>query len=88
MDPQELLKKYPVFQLKSILSKHNREKKLGIKLISKRRKGDVINYLLYHKYNFNDLPNIKKLPATTRTPVTTSHFSGVPPMNGHPSAVV
>ena len=49
MDPQELLKKYPVYQLKSILSKHNREKKLGIKLISKRRKGDVINYLLYHK---------------------------------------
>ena len=66
MDPQELLKKYPVYQLKSILSKHNREKKLGIKLISKRRKSDVINYLLYHKYNFNDLPNIKKLPAPTR----------------------
>jgi len=66
MDPQELLKKYPVFQLKSILSKHNREKKLGIKLISKRRKGDVINYLLYHKYNLNDLPNIKKPPTPTR----------------------
>ena len=66
MDPQELLKKYPVFQLKSILSKHNREKKLGIKLISKRRKGDVINYLLYHKYNLNDLPNIKKPPTSTR----------------------
>ena len=55
---EQLLKKYPVFQLKSILSKHNREKKLGIKLISKRRKGDVINYLLYHKYNLNELPNI------------------------------
>jgi hypothetical protein len=66
MDPQELLKKYPVFQLKSILSKHNREKKLGIKLISKRRKGDVINYLLYHKYNLNDLPDIKKPPTSTR----------------------
>ncbi len=58
-----------MFQLKSILSKHNREKKLGIKLISKRRKGDVldvINYLLYHKYNLNDLPNIKKPPTPTR----------------------
>ena len=66
MDPQELLKKYPVYQLKSILSQHNRNNKLGIKFISKRRKGDVINYLLHHKYNLSDLPNIKKLPAPTR----------------------
>jgi hypothetical protein len=66
MDPEQLLKKYPVYQLKSILSQHNRNKKLGIKLISKRRKQDVINYLLHHKYDFNDLPNIQKLPAPTR----------------------
>jgi hypothetical protein len=66
MDSQQLLKKYPVYQLKSILSQHNRNKKLGIKFISKRRKGDVINYLLHHKYNLSDLPNIKKLPAPTR----------------------
>ena len=66
MDSIQLLKKYPVYQLKSILSQHNRNKKLGIKLISKQRKQDVINYLLHHKYNLNDLPNIKKLQAPTR----------------------
>ena len=66
MDSQQLLKKYPVYQLKSILSQHNRNKKLGIKFISKRRKGEVINYLLHHKYNLSDLPNIKKLQAPTR----------------------
>ncbi len=66
MDPQELLKKFPVYQLKSILSQHNRNNKLGIKLISKRRKGDVINYLIHHKYNLSDLPNFKRLPTPTR----------------------
>jgi hypothetical protein len=35
-------------------------------LISERRKGDVINYLLHHRYKLNDLPNIKELPAPTR----------------------
>ena len=65
---EQLLKKYPVYQLKSMLSQHNRNKKLGIKLISKTRKQDVINYLLsrYHKYNLNDLPNFKKLPTPTK----------------------
>ena len=62
----QLLKKYPVYQLKSILSQHNRNKKLGIKLISKQRKGDVINYLLHHKYNLDDLPNIIKLPTPSK----------------------
>ena len=66
MDPQDLRNKCPVYQLKNILSKHNRDEKLGIKLISKQRKGDVINYLLHNKYNLNDLPNIKKSPAPTR----------------------
>ncbi len=32
MDPQELLKKYPVYQLKSILSKHNRNNKIRYKI--------------------------------------------------------
>ena len=66
MEPENLLKKYPLYQLKSILSQHNRNKKLGIKLISKKRKNDVIYYLLHHKYNLNELPNIKKLASPTR----------------------
>jgi hypothetical protein len=60
MDSTKLLKRYPVMQLKKMLRTFNQKKKLGIKAISKVRKPDVINYLLYHKYNLNDLPEIEK----------------------------
>lgn len=52
-------------QLKKILSKFNREKKLGIKVISKKRKDEVVNYLLYYKYNLSNLPEIEKQPTRT-----------------------
>jgi hypothetical protein len=38
MNPEQLLKQYPVYQLKSVLSQYNRNKKLGIELIAKQRK--------------------------------------------------
>jgi len=65
MDSNKFLKKYPVMQLKKILSKFNREKKLGIKVISKKRKDEVVNYLLYYKYNLSNLPEIEKQQTRT-----------------------
>ncbi len=38
MDSTKLLKRYPVMQLKKLLSKFNRDKKLKIKAISKIKK--------------------------------------------------
>ena len=38
-------------QLKKILSKFNRDKKLGIKVIFKTHRDEVVNYLLHYKYN-------------------------------------
>jgi hypothetical protein len=65
MDSTKLLKKYPVMQLKKMLSTFNRNKKLGIKTISKIRKDDVVKYLLYHKYDISNLPEIEKQPTRT-----------------------
>jgi len=52
-------------QLKKILSKFNRNKKLGIKVIPIKRKDEVVNYLLHYKHNLSNPPEIEKQPTRT-----------------------
>ena len=52
-------------QLKKILSKFNRNQKLGIKVIPIKRKDEVVNYLLHYKHNLSNPPEIEKQPTRT-----------------------
>ena len=52
-------------QLNKILSKFNRNKKLGIKVIPIKRKDEVVNYLLHYKHNLSNPPEIEKQPTRT-----------------------